>query len=205
MVTLNASAFVVLTGNALTVSEDLARRFITVDFDARMEDPEARPFKTDFLAEVTAQRTELLAAALTIWRWGQIAPNVEVGLPFGSFEQWCRWVRDPLFAFGCQDPVARVGEAKERDRGRQDVADLFAIWWEKHGDRPMAVRDLHVDVMMALDPQDRGRQYLAARLEKLDGTRLASFAFTRQSAPGKWGAATYALKKTGEDHRDSGA
>jgi hypothetical protein len=32
---LNSSAFVILTGNGLTVSEDLARRFIAVDFDPR--------------------------------------------------------------------------------------------------------------------------------------------------------------------------
>ena len=39
MLQLNASAFVVLTGNGLTVSEDLARRFISVELDAEMEDP----------------------------------------------------------------------------------------------------------------------------------------------------------------------
>ena len=33
MMLLNATAFVILTGNGLTVSEDLARRFIAVDFD----------------------------------------------------------------------------------------------------------------------------------------------------------------------------
>src|SRR6267378_4558252 len=33
MVPLNASAFVILTGNGLTVSEDLARRFISVELD----------------------------------------------------------------------------------------------------------------------------------------------------------------------------
>jgi hypothetical protein len=59
-------------------------------------------------------------------------------------------------------------------------------------------------VRHAADPQDRGRQYLASQLEKLAGTRVASFAFTRQAPAGKWGAATYALKKTGtaEEHRD---
>src|SRR5262249_30662381 len=62
MVPLNASAFVILTGNGLTVSEDLARRFVAVDFDPRTENPEARPFATDIRAEVTARRTELLAA-----------------------------------------------------------------------------------------------------------------------------------------------
>ena len=112
MVPFNASALVILTGNGLTVSEDLARRFIAVDFDPRTEDPEARPFTTNIRAEVTARRKELLAALLTIWRWGRIATDIKPGLPLGSFEQWGHWVRDPLVALGCQDPVARVSEAK---------------------------------------------------------------------------------------------
>lgn len=204
MVPLNASTFVILTGNGLTVSEDLARRFVAVDFDARTEDPEARPFTTDIRAEVTERRTELLAALLTIWRWGRIAADIKNGLALGSFGQWCQWVRDPLLALGCQDPVARVSEAKERDARRQAVADLFAIWWEKHHDQPVAVRQLHDDVKLALDPQGRGRQYLASQAEKLAGTRMAGFVFTRQAPVGKWGAATYALKNTARDegHRD---
>jgi hypothetical protein len=204
MVPLNATAFVVLTGNGLTVSEDLARRFIAVNFDPRTEDPEARRFTTDIRAEVRGRRTELLAALLTIWRWGRIATDVKAGLPLGSFEQWCRWVRDPLVALGCQDPAERVSEAKERDGRRQVFADLFAIWWERHSDQPIAVRQLHEDVRQAVDPQGRGRQYLAAQLEKLDGARVAGYVFSRQAPAGKWGAATYALKKTAisEEHRD---
>jgi hypothetical protein len=205
MVPLNATAFVILTGNGLTLSEDLARRFpLTVDFDPRTEDPEARPFTTDIRAEVRERRTELLAAVLTIWRWSRIATDIRAGLPLGSFEQWCRWVRDPLLALGCLDPVERVSEAKERDARRQAVADLFAIWWERHRGQPVAVRVLHEDVRHAVDPQGRGRQYVASRLENLAGTRTAGFVLTRQPPAGKWGAATYALKKTGgdEDHRD---
>jgi hypothetical protein len=210
MVQLNAAAFVILTGNGLTLSEDLARRFISVDFDPRTEDPEARPFTTDIRAEVRARRKELLAALLTIWRWGRIATDIRAGLPLGSFEQWCRWVRDPLLALGCQDPVERVSEAKERDARRQAVADLFAIWWERHREQPVAVRVLHEDVRQAVDPQGRGRQYVASRLENLAGTRAAGFVLTRQPPAGKWGAATYALKKAGgedkhRDHRGHGA
>jgi hypothetical protein len=44
MVPLSTSAFVILTGNGLTVAEDLARRFIIVELDPRTEDPEARTF-----------------------------------------------------------------------------------------------------------------------------------------------------------------
>jgi hypothetical protein len=203
MVPLNASALVILTGNGLRVSEDLARRFLSVELDPRTEDPEARSFPTDIRAEVTERRTELLEALLTIWRWGRIAQGIAPGRTLGSFEQWCRWVRDPLLALGCKDPAERVSEAKERDGRRQAITDLFGIWWGKHRDRPVTVRELHDDVKRAVDPQGRGRQYLASHLEKLVGTRMVGFIMTRQAPTGKWGAATYALESTdaGEGHR----
>jgi hypothetical protein len=156
MVPLNPTAFVILTGNGLTVSEDLARRFIASDFDPRTENPEARKFETNIRVEVTEKRKELLAALLTIWRWGRITVDLKSGLPLGSFEQWCRWVRDPLLALGCQDPVERVRDAKERDGRRQATAELFTIWYERHRDRPVAVRELHDDVRRAADPQGPG-------------------------------------------------
>ncbi len=203
MVPLNPSAFVVLTGNGLTVSEDLARRFIAIELDPRTEDPEARRFANNIRADVARDRTKLLAAALTIWRWGRLECLPE-GRTLGSFETWCRWVRDPLVALGCRDPVERIGEAKERDGRRQSAAELFTTWWEKHGDHPVAVRDLHPDVRHLIDAQDRGRQYVSAQLEKLTGTRIASLVLTRQAAAGKWGVATYAMKSAGgpDGHRD---
>jgi hypothetical protein len=203
MVPLNASALVVLTGNGLTVSEDLARRFIVVELDPRTEDPEARHFPNDIRAEVAGDRTELLAAALTIWRWGRIAQLPE-GRAFGSFETWGRWVRDPLIALGCTDPVERITETKERDGRRQATAELFATWWNIHGERPVALRQLHGDIKGLIDPQGRGRQYISAQLERLAGTRIAGFVLTRQPASGRWGVATYAMKSVGgpEMHRD---
>src|SRR5262249_39339051 len=149
------------TGNGLTLSEDLTRRFLIVEFDARMEDPESRPFTTDIRQEVRNRRIYLLGAVLTIWRWGRLASDVKPGKPLGSFEQWCRWVRDPLLALGCQDPAERVKEAKERDARRQSTADIFAHWWEKHGDRPLPASRLDLSVLQLLDPQGRGRQFVS--------------------------------------------
>ena len=203
MLRLNASAFVVLTGNGLTVSEDLARRFIMVDLDPRTEDPESREFKSDILRDVGARRAELLAALLTIWRWGRQADeDIQEGRPLGSFSPWCRWVRNPLLDLGCRDPVERVGEAKERDGRRQQVAELFAIWWEIHKALPVKASELHDDVKKVADPQDRGRQYLASYLEKLAGTRMAGFVLTRQASAAKWAVATYQLSRTDDtgDH-----
>ncbi len=204
MVPLNATAFMILTGNGLSVSEDLARRFITVDFDPRTEDPEARPFTGDILAEVKRRRAELLAAMLTIWRWGRQATGITPGRPLGSFDQWSRWVRDPLLALGCQDPAERVSEAKELDGRRQALAELFATWWEKHQDRPVSMKMLDEAVRKVADPQGRGQNYVVAHIQKLIGTRMSGFILSRQPPAGKWGVATYALKRTGEEerHRD---
>ena len=204
MVPLNASAMVILTGNGLTVSEDLARRFIAVDLDPGTEDPEARRFTTDIRIEVIKNRDRLLAAALIIWRWGRVGPDLPAGQPLGSFEQWSRWVRDPLLAIGCKDPAERVGEAKERDGRRQVITDLFLMWWTKHGNKPMPAADLHEDVKSIIDPQRRGRQFQASYLAKLDNTRLAGFILTRQAAAGQWGVATYALEKVEADETHRG-
>jgi hypothetical protein len=44
MVALNSSAFIAVTGNGVTLAEDLVRRFVVTKFDACCEDPEQRPF-----------------------------------------------------------------------------------------------------------------------------------------------------------------
>src|SRR5205814_970087 len=88
MLVLNSAAFVVLTGNGLRVTEDLARRFIIVNLDARMENPEARPFAPGFLDGIMRRRIELLEAALTILRFGRMNAGqlARGGKPLGSFE-----------------------------------------------------------------------------------------------------------------------
>ncbi len=208
MVPLNASAFIALTGNGLTVREDLARRFLAVELDPRIEDPETRRFRGDVLAQALDQRADLLAAALTVWRWGrhlEAAAELPAGLPLGSFGAWCRWVRDPLLLLGCQDPAKRVAEAKASDRKRQNVAELFNAWHQAHGPAPMKAADLAEPVLRLIDPQGRGRQFVAAALGRLDGTRTGGFLLTRQHASGAWGAATYAVTATVRSQDGNGA
>jgi hypothetical protein len=53
-----------------------------------------------------------------------------------------------------------------------------------------------VPVRTLLDPQRRGRQFMAARLVQLAGTRAGGFVLRRQGAAGKWGTATYFLVRT---------
>jgi hypothetical protein len=194
MVPLNSIAFVAVTGNGLTVTEDLARRFIPCELDARCEDPESRPFPAGFLTDIERRRAELLAAVLTIWRWGrQNETRLIRGKSLGSFETWAAWCRDPLVTLGCRDPVERIEALKAKDPRRQRIADLFHTWWEAHGTAPLKANQLADPVKAIADPQARGRQYLATFLSGLAGTRAAGFVLTRQEPAGRWAAATYAL------------
>lgn len=209
MVALNSTAFVAVTGNGLRVSEDLARRFLLCELDAHCEDPEARDFAPGFLEETERARTGLLSAAVTIWRYGrEHAGELPRGRALGSFETWCEWVRDPLLALGCRDPVERVEIVKAQDPHRQQVAELFRTWHACHGRNPVKAAELHPDVLKVIDPQGRGRNYVVSRLGTLADTRSAGFMLTCQKAAGVWGAATYALHRTvpegdtGAGHRD---
>ena len=194
MVPLNSTAFIAVTGNGLTVTEDLARRFISCELDARCEDPESRPFTGGFLIDIERERAELLAAVLTIWRWGrQNATDLTRGKPLGSYEMWAEWCRDPLLALGCRDPVERIEALKANDPKRQRIGELFRTWWVHHASDIMKANDLAEPVKAIADPQGRGRQYLATLFLGLAGTRAAGFVLTRQEPAGKWTAATYAL------------
>jgi hypothetical protein len=193
MLPLNPTAFVAVTGNGIGLGEDLVRRFLVVELDTRTEDPESRPFEPDFLGFISSNRRELLAAALTIWRWGRQNEDASWGRPLGSYEVWASWVRDPLIALGCADPVERIAAFKARDPHRQRISAIFAEWWAQHCDKPISAAQLDEEVQRLINPQGLGR-HVASALQSLAGTRAGGFVLTRQEPVGKWGHATYALQ-----------
>ena len=88
--------------------------------------------------------------------------------------------------------------AKANDPFRQHVVEIYRTWWRKHEDDAVKVSQLDQRVIDAIDPQKRGRQYLARRVADLANARVAGFVLTRQKPAGKWGAATYALRLADE-------
>ena len=123
------------------------------------------------------------------------AADLGHGRPLGSFEQWSEWCRDPLLALGCRDPIDRIDEIKSDDPYRRQIVELFEAWDVHHGPRPVKAAALAEPVRASLDPQRHGRQYIAARLMQLTGTRAGGYVLTRQEAAGKWGASTYSLRR----------
>ena len=196
IVALNATVFLAVTGNGLTLSGDTARRFLTVELDAGLEDPETRPFTGDLLAELARDRATLLRDVLTVWRWGrQAGDGLRRGRALGSFGQWCRWCRDPLLALGCVDPVDRIADAKLNDPRRRAVAELFHAWQAAHGNDAVTVAELAQSVQDVANPEGKPRQWLAARVRNLAGTRLAGFVLVHEPPDGKWSADRYRLQQ----------
>ena len=187
MVSLTTNAFIALTGNAVSIFEDLARRFMVVELDAKCEDPEQRCFDDDFLTTIRQRRAELLSSALVIWRWGRQA-CVPVGIPVGTFDQWASWCRDPLLALGCVDPLMRAASIKSEDPLRRRIFEFLQAWHIRHGSVPIKLRDLDPTVGALAGSS---RQKLATFVGNLDGARAGGFLLTVTKPSGKWSAFEY--------------
>jgi hypothetical protein len=103
----------------------------------------------------------------------------------------------PSRSAGLLRPCQRIDRVKTDGPHRRQTVELFETWDAHHGERPITAADLAKPVHTLVDPQGRSRQYLAARLAELAGTRAGGFVLTRQDPAGKWGATTYALRRTG--------
>ena len=211
MVRLNTRALVMITGNAVQIAEDIARRILKIVLDARMENPEQRPFAPGFLENIGARRDELLSACLTIWRWGiQQGDTLPRGRPIGSYETWARWCRDPLLQLGCRDPIDRLTEIKAADPRRRQLMEVFTAWWHHHADRPVTATDLHSSVKEAIDPEARrsgdeihvSKQKVAGFLRSHSNTRAGGFHLTQDvpTVRARNTVARYRLSSTADEH-----
>jgi hypothetical protein len=186
--------FISVTGNNIVCSGDLVRRTILCQFDTHLENPAARPFKPGYLASIIADRAAILSDLATIWRWGRLEPDLPHGQPATSFDQWARWVRDPLVALGCKDVIARHDELKERDPERQKIAAVFAKWWEKHQNAAITYAKVDASIHGIIDPKKQSRQLIVQFLDGLDNTRLGNFHFHIERH--KWSPNKYKLERT---------
>jgi putative DNA primase/helicase len=185
MVPLYTKTFVGITGNAVEIAEDMARRILNTHIDAQMEEPEARPFQPGFLDRVSESRSALLSHVLTIWRWGR-QTVLKPGRPLGSYELWAQWCRDPLIALGARDPVERVAEIKAADPRRRALVNFFEAWWNIHGDAIIKSSDLDAEIIGLIDNKATrdennklrySRQSVTQFLQRHDKTRVGGYVF----------------------------
>lgn len=128
MVIVDNSFTVFANGNQLQTTGDVVRRTIRIELDANMENPDARTFKRDPLAEVKEDRGRYIAAILTIARAYAVQGFPDEKPPKPSYEAWSRIVRSAITWLGWPDPVAGIEELRAADPIRANRAAVFQAW-----------------------------------------------------------------------------
>ena len=129
----------IATGNNLQFAGDLSSRVLLCSIDPECEHPEARRFAVNLHKDVPRRRGQLAAAALTIVR-ACITSRESVDIPvFGRFEEWSRFVREPLVWLGCADPCDTRGQVESKDSVREGLAALLVAWHEAFGSEPQTI------------------------------------------------------------------
>jgi hypothetical protein len=202
------NALFVTTGNNITIVGDLTSRTVACTLDPMCERPEERRFRLDLHEWVPAHRGELVAAALTVVRAYLAAGEPEKGrLPnFARFEDWCRFVREPLVWLGMADPCLTRRSIEERDPVREKLTALLVAWHGAFGERDQTVAEAiayaeAADVTEAVKKRqalceaiaavadDRGKinrsrlgNFIAAHAGRIEGDMRFDRAGTRQGA-----------------------
>jgi hypothetical protein len=134
------------SANNARLSTDLVRRSLCCRLEPAVEQPETRTgFRvSDLLGHVRRERSRYLSAALTVLRAYVVAGRPRVtARPMGSYEAWCRVVRDSLVWAGAADPAVTQDALRESaDVERDELRDLLTAWHTVLGDRLVTVREL---------------------------------------------------------------
>ncbi|KAA0249410.1 MAG: hypothetical protein EDX89_24005 [Acidobacteria bacterium] len=117
------------TSNNASVERDMVRRALPIRLDSPLEHPEERAgFRhPDVRRWVRENRAHLVRAALTILRayFAAGAPEVELR-SWGSYESWCRVVRQAVVYVGLPDPCGtRVDFVASSDSERVSLVALM--------------------------------------------------------------------------------
>ena len=139
-VNLSTRTLILLTGNNIAPSADMARRMLEIRIDPKCETPATRKFSIDPIKILNENRSEMIQAALTIQaaysnhlKSGS-AGETEANLPgIGSFSEWDRWCRRPIFWLTGVDPAQRLLDQLKADPDRAEIADVFCEWNRKFG------------------------------------------------------------------------
>lgn len=135
----------VCTGNNLSFSKELARRVVWIRLDAKVETPESRTgFRhPHLLTHVRAQRSRLVAAALTLCRAWLAADRPAGGQVMGSFESYAATIGGILKVADLAGFLGNAGELRRQMDGETTEWRAFVhAWWERWGQSWVGSSDL---------------------------------------------------------------
>lgn len=160
-----------VTGNNVDFrARDMVRRVVPIRLMSHEERPEERSgFKyPNILAHVREHQWELVSAAVSIVNHWIAAGRPEHPLkPFGAFEDWGFWVRNPLVWGGFGDPCESRKEIVSVDSETNALASLLSgISVMLSGER-FTSAELVKRLGLGIAPDDAGRRALEQVTEAL--------------------------------------
>ena len=151
-VTVSTRVLFLSSGNNVGPVKDMPRRTVTINIDPQDENPITREFKQNPLAEVRQRRGHYVSLALTIIRaWHTAGRPYAKCKPYGSYGQWCDWIRQPLMWLGVADPVEKVFESMNQDPDKETLGRLMIAWRASFGRAPTLVREAIAQAPMSAD------------------------------------------------------
>lgn len=138
---LSSNVLVMATGNNLVVNGDMSRRTVVCRLDAKKERPDERVFTWDVRQEASANRGELVAAALTALRAYIAAGRPRQLTDMGSFEDWSL-VRETLVWAGEADPAKTRERILAQDPRKAELSDLLNLWHSRVGSAAFTLAEL---------------------------------------------------------------
>ena len=202
--TVTNRAMLLVTGRNIRLTSDTNRRALVARLDPGCPDPYARSFDFHPLHNVITDRCVLVAAALTVIRWG--LADVErdpIGKELGSFEEWSRFVSRPIAAVGRwleqdEDAAQRLAQAVRFPAGLFDPVEGIKRNYEQ-GDPHQAL--LQGLVQLLVEKSVKGRP-LADGFGVAD---LAKLVHEERDAPGDvtgwWGEVLGTAEGRGTDRQ----
>jgi hypothetical protein len=128
---------VFLNGNNIKVIGDLPFRTVHCRLNADMENPGEREFTSDPMALIREDRGGYLAAVFTIVKAHMAAgcprPAKEKMRSVLGFEQWSRWVQQPLIWLGQPDPWGKIEDMRTTDPKQEETPTLAGAGGSRSG------------------------------------------------------------------------
>ena len=164
-VNVSTKVLMIATGNNLSARGDMAKRALLSYNQPKTERPENRSFEFDLLAEVRADRPQLVAAALTLVQAYAAANRPPLNAKPTRFPQWDRLVRLPLIWAGGCDVADSMDTLLEDDPDRMSLGAVLQAWNAAYKSREKRVSEV-IDDLSRFDPKHK--TLLDAFIEALD-------------------------------------
>ena len=151
-----STATTMLTGIDLlqVAADNLVRRTLRCRLAGNIERPETRQFKRRPLDAIAANRGKFVAAGYVML--AHIAAGRPLALPvLGSFEAWCRMVRDPLCWLGLPDVTETIARTRAGDSKLAQLVAMLDQWDAIIGDRAITAKEL-VNTAFQQEPDGGG-------------------------------------------------